>query len=107
MNEKLNALFQNEELVNELFSQETAADAVAFLAKHDISVTEEEISMIQKELKKQINSDTALSEDDLDSVAGGFAYIDASSILKQFSTISIKDMNAVVPVPISTTTCRW
>ena len=66
MNEKLNALMQDEALLD----QETAEDAQQFLAAHDIDMTIEELNALQQKFSAQ-SEDGEMDDDQLEMVAGG------------------------------------
>ena len=70
MNEKLNALMQDEAFVKDLLDQETAEDAQQFLAAHDIDMTIEELNALQQKFSAQ-SEDGEMDDDQLEMVAGG------------------------------------
>ena len=70
MNEKLNALMQDEAFVKDLLDQETAEDAQQFLAAHDIDMTIEELNALQQKFSAQ-SADGEMDDDQLEMVAGG------------------------------------
>ena len=70
MNEKLNALMQDEAFVKDLLDQETAEDAQQFLAAHDIDMTLEELNALQQKFSAQ-SADDEMDDDQLEMVAGG------------------------------------
>ena len=70
MNEKLEALMNDEAFVKDLLAQETAEDAQQFLAVHDIDMTIEELNKLQKKFAAQ-SADGEMDDDQLEMVAGG------------------------------------
>ena len=70
MNEKLEALMNDEAFVKDLLAQETAEDAQQFLAAHDIDMTIEELNKLQKKFAAQ-SEDGEMDDDQLEMVAGG------------------------------------
>ncbi|MBQ9480082.1 MAG: hypothetical protein IJU71_11090 [Selenomonadaceae bacterium] len=70
MNEKLEALMNDEAFVKDLLAQETAEDAQQFLAAHDIDMTIEELNKLQKKFAAQ-SADGEMDDDQLEMVAGG------------------------------------
>ena len=70
MNEKLEALMNDEAFVKDLLAQETAEDAQQFLAAHDIDMTIEELNKLQKTFAAQ-SADGEMDDDQLEMVAGG------------------------------------
>ena len=70
MNEKLEALMNDEAFVKDLLAQETAEDAQQFLAAHDIDMTVEELNKLQKKFAAQ-SEDGEMDDDQLEMVAGG------------------------------------
>ena len=70
MNEKLNALMQDEAFVKDLLDQETAEDAQQFLAAHGINMTIEELNALQQKFSAQ-SEDGEMNDDQLEMVAGG------------------------------------
>ena len=70
MNEKLEALMNDEAFVKDLLDQETAEDAQQFLAAHDINMTIEELNALQQKFSAQ-SEDGEMNDDQLEMVAGG------------------------------------
>lgn len=70
MNEKLEALMNDEAFVKDLLSQETAEDAQQFLSAHDIDMTIEELNKLQKKFAAQFE-DGEMDDEQLEMVAGG------------------------------------
>ncbi len=94
MNNKINELFENETLTQELFSLEAPADVVAFLAKHDITVTEKDVELIKAGVEKRLNGSDELLDEDLENVAGGvssdFINSIADKVCSVFSSLGDK-----------------
>ncbi len=69
--EKLKSLMADEAFVSRLLELETPEEVCAAFEKEGITVTPEEIRQVKEKLEN-VNSESELSEDALEEVAGGF-----------------------------------
>ena len=71
MQNKLNALLNDEAFVKELFAQETAEDAQKLLASKGVEISAEELENIRKSLIAKTESNEEMNDESLEQVAGG------------------------------------
>lgn len=71
MNEKLNELLSNQEFVEKLVNLETDTEVQGLLADNGVELTLEQIALIKKGVENQLSGSEELSDDDLETVAGG------------------------------------
>lgn len=71
MNEKINELLANKEFVEKLMSLETEAEVQELLSENGVDLTVEQIAMIKKGVASQLTESDELSDDALETVAGG------------------------------------
>ena len=97
LEERIKELFADEAFVKQLLEQEEAEQVQELLRDKEVELSVEEINqlkdMVAKMASGEINPDE-LSEDDLESVAGGIAMCPALAILGFFAfmkTIEIVD----------------
>lgn len=71
MNEKMNELLSNQEFVEKLMSLETESEVQDMLAENGVDLSVEQIAMIKKGVASQLTESDELSDDALETVAGG------------------------------------
>lgn len=71
MNEKMKELLADKAFVEKLMSLETETEVQSLLSENGVELTVEQISMIKKGVMSQLSNSDELSEDDLETVAGG------------------------------------
>lgn len=71
MNEKINELLSNKEFVEKLMSLETETEVQNLLSENGVDLTVEQIAMIKKGVASQLTESDELSDDALETVAGG------------------------------------
>lgn len=72
LNEKMNMLFKNEGFTAEAKGITTVEEMQKLMAKYEVEMSEEEIHEMCRIIANQIEGEEELSENALDSVAGGF-----------------------------------
>ncbi len=81
-NEKLKEIFANEELVSEMLSTEKLEDAQKWFSDHGVEISTDELQELGDKLDKFIkgeqDKDYELSEEEMESISGGFVYIPGS-----------------------------
>lgn len=72
MNEKMNELLQDEAFLEKLLNLESDTEVQALLAENGVELTLAEITSVKTAIESRLAGDNAeLSEDELESVAGG------------------------------------
>lgn len=71
MEEKIKALMEDEAFVAKLVEFETPEEVVAAFREKDVEVSVDDITNLKKQLEKMSENGGELSEDELESVAGG------------------------------------
>lgn len=71
MNEKLMALMEDEEFMNELLAYETEEEVQVALSNKGVELTLDQLRQIRNGVNARLNDTDELSDDDLECVAGG------------------------------------
>lgn len=77
--EKLNALISDKTFVELMMSQKTPEDVQKVFTEHGVPLTLDDVNRIGAALNQLENPSEELSENDLDSVAGGFFALTAAT----------------------------
>lgn len=108
--EKIVELIADKNFAETLFSLDSEEEVVDLFARHDVSLTIEDVRSIQAALSQDINSSEELDEEGLENIAGGASIKFDSDKLKQI--IKIRDPATLPGYSDSlrqrmTTTKRW
>ena len=71
MDEKIQQVLNDQEFVKELLALDSAEAVQAKLAEKDLKLSLDEVKLAQEMIVKKLESGSELSEDDLETVAGG------------------------------------
>lgn len=80
--EKINEIFANEELINAMLSIEQLEEAQKWFSDHGVEISPDELQELGDKLDKFIKGEQdkgcELSEEEMESISGGFIYIPGS-----------------------------